>query len=571
MLLINFKDPKIYILAAVAIILLVALVIFFRHFIVSRAKAKKIVAELERKYEHLHAVLIGRNAQYIKRLEIISHSNLLYTQIHEDFLSRFRIILESSDKQAQYAIAFMEELVVSKRYSEFKTSLDKNLRIVELFEAQVNELSSDLESKLAEEEKCRNAALAVKEKFRTIKTIYFEKQSELISIERTFSKAFAGIEAQFNEYEKYVESAYYDEANALLPTINAMLDELNYALKELPTLCVLVDVTLPTKISSLQEEVMDMKAKGIPIHHLQVQTLLNKMTEDLYVFQNRLGEFKLKGIKENLLAISSQIDQFHVNFEEEKNAKNTFDSECEATYEKVALLERQFIVLRQRLIKVKEVYRLDESYLDKMDQIQNEINTLGVIKRQLDTYIHASTKQPYSMLLGKMNELKESALETENNILDFNNYIDSLKTDSDEAYSLVNDSYIQLKQAEKLVRDIAVNAYQERVKDRFAQCYQYLDNIYNILIVTPINVKEINAYVKAFKVVFAELILEVKEQARFASLAELAIVDANQERINNPEYDKSLTRAERYFESGDFEKAYQEASAVVKKINSQNE
>ena len=163
------------------------------------------------------------------------------------------------------------------------------------------------------------------------------------------------------------------------------------------------------------------------------------MTEDLYVFQNRLGEFKLKGIKENLLAISSQIDQFHVNFEEEKNAKNTFDSECEVTYEKVALLERQFIVLRQRLIKVKEVYRLDESYLDKMDQIQNEINTLGVIKRQLDTYIHASTKQPYSMLLGKMNELKESALETENNILDFNNYIDSLKTDSDEAYSLVND------------------------------------------------------------------------------------------------------------------------------------
>ena len=148
MLLIDFKDPKIYILAAVAIILLVALVIFFRHFIVSRAKAKKIVAELERKYEHLHAVLIGRNAQYIKRLEIISHSNLLYTQIHEDFLSRFRIILESSDKQAQYAIAFMEELVVSKRYSEFKTSLDKNLRIVELFEAQVNELSSDLESKL---------------------------------------------------------------------------------------------------------------------------------------------------------------------------------------------------------------------------------------------------------------------------------------------------------------------------------------------------------------------------------------------------------------------------------------
>ncbi len=571
MFLFDLKNPKIYIFGAIALIIIILIIIFMRHFIVSRTKAKKKVSELERKYEHLHAVLIGRDAQYIKRLEIISHSNLLYTQIHEDFLSRFRIILESSDKQAQYAIAFMEELVVSKKFKEFKDSYDKNLRIVELFEAQVTELNKDLESKLEDEEKCRNNELALKEKFRTIKTIYFEKQSELMSIERAFNRAFAGIENQFSEYEKYVESAYYDEANSLLPTISAMLDELNYALKELPTLCVLVDDTIPTKISSLQEEVLDMKAKAIPIHHLQVQTLLNKMTEDLYVFQNRLGEFKLKGVKENLLAISSQIDQFHSLFEEERNAKSLFDNECEPIYEKVSVLERQFIVLRQRLIKVKEVYRLDESYLDKMDQIQNEINLLGVTKRQLDTYIHASTKQPYSMLLSKMNELKESALATENNILDFNNYIDSLKTDSDSAYALVNDSYIHLKQAEKMVRDIAVAAYQERVKDRFSQCYQYLDNIYNILVVTPINVKEINNYVKAFKIVFDELISEVKEQVRISSLAELAIVDANQERINNSEYDKSLTRAERYFESGDFEKAYQEASSVVKKINSQSE
>ena len=55
--------------------------------------------------------------------------------------------------------------MVQKKYSDFRASFDKNNRIVELFEAQVKELTTDLESILKEEERCRAEALKLKEKF----------------------------------------------------------------------------------------------------------------------------------------------------------------------------------------------------------------------------------------------------------------------------------------------------------------------------------------------------------------------------------------------------------------------
>ncbi len=570
MILLDFKNPKLWIILCVSLVVFIVLIILFRHFILSRTKARKIVAELERKYEYLHALLVGQDSQLIKRLEIISQSNLLYAEIHDNFQSRFKVILGSNDQQAQIAISSMEELIMQKKYHDFYNNLDNNLRIVELFEVQVKELDNDLSAKLKPEEDCRNASLVLKEKLRRIKATYFEKQAELMSIEDTFTRTFNGIENEFNEYEKYVESAFYDEANNLLPNISKMLDELDYALKELPTLCVLVDATVPEKIEKLQEEYNKMQEQGIPIQHLYVKSCISQMTSELYDIQMRLSSFELKGVKERLTAMVDQIDCFHNLFLEEINAHDTFIEECESIYTRVSAVEHQFVVLRQKLLRVKEIYRLEESYLDKMEIIQNEINQLGATKRQLDTYIHASTKQPYTLLLQKMHELEEKLSATEKDISEYNAYIVSLRTDSDKAFNLVNDSFLQLKKSEKMVRDIGVANYENRLKDRFKQCYEYLTNIYSVLMENPINVKEINRLVSAFNIVFTELTNEIKDQYHLADLAEKAIVEANIERATMLDYDKSLIRAERYFFDGDFEKSYYEANATLKKIGTNN-
>lgn len=560
---------KISLIVLSCLIVLSVAYILLRVFVLNRRKARKVVLELERKYEYLHALLIGQDAQYIKRLEIISQSNLLYTQIHDDFFSRFQTILGSSDQQAQIAISLLEDMIQQKKYHEFKLAFDKNKRIVDLFEAQVKELHEALVAKLKPEEDCRTASLVLKEKLRTIKSSYFEKQSELISIEDTFTRAFNGIEMQFIEHEKYVESAFYEEANALLPIIAKMVDELRYALDELPTLCMMIDTTIPHRIAELQEQYNQLKEQNTPVHHLQVNQLISSLTNELYDLQMKTANFELKGVKEELMNMLERMDHLTACFEEESKAHQNFAEKCDAVYTHVNQLERQFIVLRQRLIKIKEVYRLDDAYIDRIDILQNEVNQLGVIKRQLDTYIHSSTKQPYTTLMAKMDELAVCAQQTDQNMQEYYHYIDSLRVDADFAFKLVNDSYLQLKQKERAIRDLRVPTYANRLKDRFEQCYEYLNKIYEVLVVTPIDVKIVNSYVGTFQVVFQELVTEIKDQLHFADLAEKAIVAANRIRDEENENDKILTRSERYFFDGDFEKAYSDACMVLKKLPSE--
>ena len=51
---------------------------------------KKQIREIDRRVQFLHALLIGQDAQYVKRLEIISRTNLLYVDIHTKFLKKFK-------------------------------------------------------------------------------------------------------------------------------------------------------------------------------------------------------------------------------------------------------------------------------------------------------------------------------------------------------------------------------------------------------------------------------------------------------------------------------------------------
>lgn len=231
-------------------------------------------------------------------------------------------------------------------------------------------------------------------------------------------------------------------------------------------------------------------------------------------------------------------------------------------------MERQFISLRHKLLKVKEVYQIEDTYVDKMNEIQNEINQLGITKRQLDTFIHASTKQPYSVLLQKMKELEENLKKAEEDIKEYMNYVDSLRSDSDAAFNLVSDAFIQLKQAEAMLRNLEVPNYEKRLVDRFKQAYEYLNNIYNTLMVPPIKVKEVNRLVSAFQTVFQELVSEIKEQSRLVDTIETSMMEANAERFDSPDYDKSLTRAERFFFDGDFIKSHEEINATLKKMRS---
>ena len=414
-------------------------------FVLRERIAKRQIREFDRRVQFSHALLIGQDAQYVKRLEIISRTNLLYVDIHTRFLKRFKEIRNKNDGDAEQAVNSLRDFIEDKDFSAFKEAMPQVSSLVDEFENLVNTLNSDLLKVVKPEEDCRQSALTYKEQLRRIKQDYYSKEGELLLMSNSFSEIFKYIDDKFEEFESLVESAQYDEANSILPTIDEILHELVAHMSELPSLCTMVSVVIPNKISSVEETYKTLVQEKYPLYHLCVNNVIEETKATLEEFTKKVRRFEVEGLFEKLEKINEKLDSFFDDFEQEKVARGQFEENNEKVYSTVNLIERNFIKLRNTIPEVEKYFTINEDHKNKINEIQTNINKVGALKRSLDTYIHSTTKQPYSLLVNKMNELSTASNAIISDIDEYNSYITSLKADAEIAYKTVFEFYEKVK------------------------------------------------------------------------------------------------------------------------------
>ena len=543
------------------------------YFLVLRERIfKKQIREIDRRVQFLHALLIGQDAQYVKRLEIISRTNLLYVDIHTKFLKRFKDLRNKNDGDAEAAIASLRDYIDSKNFKAYKENLPRVIQIVDEYDALVNSLNSDLLKVVKPEEDCRQSALTYKEQLRRIKQDYYSKESELLLMSQSFDEVFALLDKKFEDFETLVESAQYDEANSILPNIDEILHELTIHMSELPALCTMVSTVIPDKIASVQAAHKELLDQKYPLYHLRVNQTIADFQQELENITHSIRIFKVTGIADRLEDMSNKLDAFFTSFDEEKAARETFETNNESVYSTVNLIERNFIKLRNTIPEVGKFFIINEDHKSKINNIQNNINKVGALKRSLDTFIHSATKQPYSILLNKMNELSAASKAIISDIEEYNSYIASLKSDAEKAYNVVFEAYDKVKTAEYQVIKMNVKKVSEKYQPQFDKLYELLNDIYQCLITNPIDIDKVNALLHDYFEI-ANVILdngEVSQDYNMMLLAESSILYANRHRYHLSDVDSQLSQAETYFQNGDFQTDSIMASNILKRIKENN-
>ena len=550
--------------------LLLAASIFVIIIIIKRNNLKHTILDLDRRFQYLHALLIGQDAQYVKRLEIISRTNLLYVDTHTKFVKRFKEIRDHLDASAQRRVNDIKDLYYDHKIKLVKQELPKVLEIIDNYEKEVNILNDDLLKVIKPEENCRQSSLSLKEQLRRIRQDYYAKQSDLTLVNDSFVEVFKYVDSLFEEFESYVESAQYDEANSVLPKIEEIVKELAKILVAIPELCTLVTSIVPDKLISLENAYEVMTKDHYPLHHLCVKQSIEEIKKEIDLLTTRIKRFDLEGVRTKLDDISAQIDEYFKLFEEEKAARVDFEQNNEHVYNNVGTIEKSFIKLCNTIPEVSKVFVISEEQHNKINYIQSEINRVGALKRTLDTFIHSSTKQPYSLLLKKMNELKTSSESIISEIDDFNAYILSLKEDSEYAYNLVYAFFDKIVEAENQVADINIKSVSEKYEIPFNHLYELLNSVYKRLVVQPINVEEVNREIAEIKELANSLFDEegqVNQDHNMAMLAENAIVFANSDRFHLSDINELVKHAEEYFRAGEFENAYTTVGDALKRVH----
>lgn len=548
--------------AAIAAVVVLALVAYFVFF--ASARYKKQVGELSRRFEYLHALLFGQDAQYVKRIEMISLTNLLYVNAHMNFNKRFKDVRDKSDSSAQTAINNLKDLLVEKNFKSLKAALPEAKAVLAEYEQQVNSLNNDLLAVIKPEEDCRQQSLLLKEKLRKIKSDYYLKQTELALVENSFSAVFNKLDEQFKMIDGYVESAKYEEAKAELPRLEGVIVQLAKALAEMPNLCASVQSVIPDKISSLQNRYEEMQEAEYPLNHLLHQEGIDELRKELDEVSSRLQKFELRGVSEQLDGLREKIEDYFDSFEKEKTARLVFEEECEGIYQEAAKVDQKYIRLCNALPGIKNIYVIEDSQQQQLDSIKEAVNKSGATKRSLDALINGAARQPYSLLVSKMHSLSEESRLASEKIDDFDRYLRSLKTDSEDALKAIGIYFKALKESEAVIADFRLEAIEDKYSQTLETLYGYIDQIYLALMKKPIAVGEVDSLLFNLRQEGDAMLSSIKKDHEDMYLCDSTIVYANRQRRNLSEIRDLLSQAENLYFQGRFSQSYLTASEALK-------
>lgn len=554
-------------LVIIGVLLLGVLIFLLYYFVISRNGYKKQLKELERKYTYLDALLIGQDSQYIHRLEIISRTNLLYVDKYNEFSRRFKTIFESDDKFANQMIKQIKTLIQNKQYKNIKVVISDTKKAIAVFEENVNNLDRDLYSIIRPEEESRHMILKLKENYRRVKQIFFANSNDLELVTTSFTQVFDKLDQCFAKFETHIEGGEYDEANALIPVIRNVVNALDKALEELPNLCILVTSIIPEKISDLTTEYKEVEKKDIPLFNLSFKTRVNVWNNKLKEIRENLVNLKISGVKEVLENIQNEIEEMKASLFNEVNDKDDFDKRCDELYQKAVEIEKVYVKICSVLLQIRNIYVISNEHEQEIKRLDESINKLGNTKRILDNYIHSATKQPFSLLKLKLDELHHDYDVANANIHAFKAYLDSLKTSSEEAHTLIFVYYYRCKQIESILREISIPEFANRYEAQVESVYNLLNEIDRTLNVKPIDVEHVNELVEQLKNNANNFFDEIENKYREQQLAESAIVYGNRDRHHQSDAHQRYLQLETLFFDGDFAKVYHEANDLYRRMH----
>ena len=554
----------IIVLSIVGVLLLAGLFVLLYIFVISRNGYKRQIKDLERKYSYLDALLLGQDSQYIHRLEIVSRTNLLYVDIYNDFSRRFKEIYEIDDKFASTKINQAKTMILNKQYKNIKNVINDVKNAVSILENRVNSLDNDLYEVIKPEEESRQTILKLKESYRAVKQTFYASSNDVELVISSFNKAFEKLDDTFTQFENHIDSAEYDEANALIPMISQVVNALKNALEQMPNLCIIVTKLIPERIDALTGKYQKLEAQSYPLFHLAFHTHVDDWNYQLSLLKKKLITLNVAGVRQKCDEITDAIVKMDADLEQEVVDKNYFLSTNQSVYHDVLVIEKTFLKICSILPEVEQIYKVEDEQHQQLDILKENINKLGISKRSLDAFVHSSTPQPYSVLRARLEVLIEDYNSVNDGIIAFKGYLDSLRTSSEEAYAMIFVYYYRLREAENLLHSIYIPEFAERYTEDINSCYDLLNEIDQHIKEKPIDVTTVNEKVDQLKKIANNLFDEIDNKVRESQLAESAIVYANRDRAHQSDVHSRLIAMEKRFFDGEFESVYHDATNLFR-------
>ena len=561
---------KYYIIAIVGgSVLVIALCVLLSFFLFRKKRFVRQIKSLDEKYNDYHTQLTSDCNVMINRLGALGKFNIKYQNLFNERKKQYDDIMENRDNIIRNSIHAINSCIDGKDFKKAKLLMSQTNVAVEEFVRSVSSFNEDLTNLLRDDSDTSEASLSVKDKYHKIRSFYDENKTELKPLEQSFELIFQNAEKTFGEYATYTDRAEFDKAKNLLPPLDTLLSSLLSIMDDLLKFETLINNIIPEKLKSLSDTYFAMVKAGYDLKNLNVPQIINAMNDSLKKLKDQLLYLDVRGVGEKLESMQSNIADILVKFENEKKAKEKFNKSQDIIQTSTYTLEKEYSKHMNQLQNYMSTYVLDTKYVEHMKSLRNDIESISYLKRELDSYIDTSDKQPYSLICQKMDEMQKKTEKVRMVMTDYSDYLESLKSTSQSVYNGLRDYYILLKKASYQVKcKISVPNFTNSLHEEFKNLFDEIARIDNIILTQPIDVNKAKEAFAPFASRCDSLINYINKKAEECKGAEAAIVYANAYRMDYTDSRPMLDKAEKSFYDGNFDKAKDEAMKVLNTFKS---
>ena len=548
---------------SIAGVVVVALIVVLAIFIHKR-KYKSRYESLKKAYDDYHTLLTTDCKNMVNRLKTLGEHNESFNAAYLERQKQYDDIVKKRDSDVSQSLDSLEVLVQEKNYKDCKKIESQIQAAVNSFSMAVCNFNSELTNILRDDNDIHSNCVNVKAKYRQIHEFYDTNQAQLKPLQKPFEKIFSTSETQFAQFDLATNQADFEKAKQISASLDKLFDAVLSVMDSLPNLEVNITTVIPNKLDNLEKEHQKMIEEGFIVSEMHVEEKVAVMRKQIAEVQSQLDYLDTRGVEEKLARVQSAITDVQADFQEERNAKETYLSKQGILSESSFSVEQKYSTMMNQLPAYQKAFVLDSKYVTQMLSLKADIESIGQLKRELDSYLDTSARKPYVIITKKMTQMSNEMSKTTKAMDDYSNYLQSLKMDSSKVFQGLRECFVKLKDTQAIVKSIGVPAYYDSLKSTFEQDFREIKEITKIVITEPINVPLAKSRFVPFQESVNGLISSVENTKKEAERAETSIVYANAYRTEYTDAKPLLDQAEISFMEGDFSRASSLALQVVK-------
>lgn len=546
----------IYICIAILILILIWIVTRTLRF----RKAEKRISELE----------VDVNEICNNSLAYKFNKASAFAKANPDIMDRIRSLTPKYES-CQRSIAGCEELFTeaddylnghhSKKAMRCMDELDNML---DETKERVRIVAKSFDNLLEKEKEVRDDANALKERFRSVKTVYQENRSSYYTSSHYFDARLTELEDNFTNFEEWMYASEFNKAKEEIDKMASELDELSSQVAKAPGLYEKAKNLIPQAILELSASIKDVEEHKVDLAYLEPQKKID-------VVQNALSH-SIKCLDSGNLdeadSILNQAGDVILSLQDDVISEKHAYDEIHGGLNKLGAIdeiEEDIREIKSLYANIKDRFGL-EDWTHRFVLADEQLAQLKEKRGIIETALKKEDRPSVDVVHGYRDFVQE--------VNDFEVLVREMKKMLVGASSDESRAKKQLIKLQLILNEVRLNASTHQlpsISDQFEEDIKegehLIQRVRVVLGHSPLDVQTLNADLQDAIDFVYKLYNNANNLIGVAIMVENAIVFANRFRSTYPEMDSELTRAEFCFQNGEYTRALKIAIQAIENLH----